>query len=261
MQIMGTVLLCILAALVLLFFLPVTLRLRCDGAVSLKARYLCFAFLLYPRPEKSIRAQDYTDQSLEKRAKKLKKKAAKAAAKKQKKREKKAQKRKKAAQKKAAPPGTMEQIMEQLPLLLQIVGGVVKRLRRYLKVRTASLQLVVASSDSAAAALWYGAAAGIFDTLLGLLESLGTARRADRRNISLCCDFCAEKPQFHCDLRFSLRLWQLAAIALGALKTYLGAQLSGEEKSSGDPQKAQAKEKAQAAARAAVLEEITAKKS
>ena len=151
--------------------------------------------------------------------------------------------------------------MEQLPLLLQIVGGVVKRLRRYLKVRTASLQLVVASSDSAAAALWYGAAAGIFDTLLGLLESLGTARRADRRNISLCCDFCAEKPQFHCDLRFSLRLWQLAAIALGALKTYLGAQLSGEEKSSGDPQKAQAKEKAQAAARAAVLEEITAKKS
>ena len=257
MQIMGTVLLCILAALVLLFFLPVTLRLRCDGAVSLKARYLCFAFLLYPRPEKSICAQDYTDQSLEKRAKKLKKKAAKAAAKKQKKETKKAQKRKKAAQKKAAPPGTMEQIMEQLPLLLQIVGGVVKRLRRYLKVRTASLQLVVASSDSAAAALWYGAAAGIFDTLLGLLESLGTARR----NISLCCDFCAEKPQFHCDLRFSLRLWQLAAIALGALKAYLGAQLSGEEKSSGDPQKAQAKEKAQAAARAAVLEEITAKKS
>lgn len=250
MQIMGTVLLCILAALVLLFFLPVTLRLRCDGAVSLKARYLCFAFLLYPRPEKSIRAQDYTDQSLEKRAKKLRKKAVK-----------KTWKRKKTAQKKAAPPGTMEQIMEQLPLLLQIVAGLVKRLRRYLKVRTASLQLVVASSDSAAAALWYGAAAGIFDTLLGLLESLGTARRADRRNISLCCDFCAEKPQFHCDLRFSLRLWQLAAIALGALKAYLGAQLSGEEKSSGDPQKAQAKEKAQAAARAAVLEEITAKKS
>lgn len=261
MPIMGTLLLCILAALALLLFLPVTLQLRCDGTVSLKARFMCFAFLLYPRPQKPVRAQDYTEQSLEKRAKKLKKKAAKAAAKKQKKKAKQAQKQKKAAQKGAAPPGTMEQIMEQLPLLLQIVGGMVKRLRRYLKVRTASLQLVVASSDAAAAAMWYGAACGVFDTLLGLLESLGTARRADRRNISLRCDFCAEKPQFHCDLRFSLRLWQLAAIALGALKTYLGAQLSEEEKSNGDPQKTQAKQKAQAAARAAVLEEITAKKS
>lgn len=246
----GIVLLCILAVLTLLFFLPVTLQLRCDSAVSLKARFLCFAVFLYPRPEKPIRTQDYTDQSLEKRAKKLRKKAVK-----------KTRKQKTAAQKEAAPPSTMEQIVEQLPLLLKIVGGIVKRLRCYLKVRTASLQLVVASSDAAATALWYGTVAGMLDTLLGLLENLGTVRHADRRNISLCCDFCAEKPRFHCDLRFSLQLWQLAAIAFATLKTYLGAQLSGEEKSNGNPQKALAKEKTQAAARAAVLEEITAKKS
>ena len=260
MPIWTIVLLGILAVLLLLLFLPITLRLYYRETVCLKVQFLLFSILLYPREKKPVRAQDFTEKALKKRSEKLKKKAEKAAAKRKKKAAKKEASRKKTTRrgkKDAQQPPSMDQIMEQLPLLLNITKGVVLRFCRYLRVHTVSFSLVVASSDAAATALWYGAAVSAMDTLLGLLDTLKTTRRGDRRNISVGCDFCAEKPRFSCDLRFSLRLWQLLAVALGALRTYLCTQL----KKADDPtQKSPEKEQAQAAARAAVVEEITSKK-
>lgn len=201
------ILLLLAALLVVVFLLPIRLRLYTAPKLTLTARLLFFNIVLFPRP-KQPNVKKFTVKYLAKQAKKLK--------------------NKKQTHKKARSPGKKAQnnpslvslrpgeLRTLLPTLLAVIRSLLQKLNRYLRIHTANMELTIASDDAATTAVLYGFAAGMLDALCGLLEQIGTTRRADRKNIKLFCDFCATQPTFSCNFVFTLRVWQICSTALGA---------------------------------------------
>lgn len=205
--------------------------------------------------------RDFSARALKKRAKKLQRE------KERKKREKAAQAargktKKKRKKKEAKEPTLSEQLQSLLPVLLRIVRILVRRLGKYLRIRVAVFDVVVATGDAAKTAVLFGAAANAGTALGELLWSLRLANRRSIRSVRVVPDFASEQMKIVIDLSFRLFLWQLAVIAIEAGIAFVrrgkGAK---DEKTSKDrsDQNEEDPEKAakEAAARAAIVRELT----
>lgn len=123
--------------------------------------------------------------------------------------------------------GKLAQLRTFLPLLLEAVGA----LQRKLRVERLVLRLTWASDDPASTALGYGAANAAMGALYPLLEQTFTIKKSE---IDIALDFQAHEPELYACAAFSLTLGQLLTLTLryGAKAIEVGR---AERRTDGEP--------------------------
>ena len=137
--------------------------------------------------------------------------------------EKKKPKKKKKKEKKPKKPAKAK---EQPPLTAVITSfrdlllGLVRNLKRHLKIEELRLRVLVASEDAAKTALEYGAVCALVEPVQ-LLALQAHRVRKDRVQVGVECDFLADKPEVDAEFCLSIRIWRLYWIALSSTRSLL----------------------------------------
>ncbi len=114
--------------------------------------------------------------------------------------------------------------------LMPIISQVLGKLKRRLGIDELTLWYVSAGDDPAMSALLFGAASAAAGALLQPLKELLRIRKTDVRT---SVSFTETKPRVLVRLRFSLALWALLWIALGALRQYRKLRAASAKAKSG----------------------------
>lgn len=198
----------------ILGFLLLLFCLLCTFKLSVRAAYCQTALLVVgigPVKLKLVggekrEAGEETPQPQEKRQKKKKKKA------------KKPKKEKKAAKKPAEKPPLTQVIGSFRDLLV----GLLRSFTRQLTLEELRLRVLVASDDAAMTAVEYGAVCALAEPVYQVASQ---ARRAKKEcvNVSVECDFLADKPEVDAEFCLSVRIWRLVIVSLCSVKPLLKA--------------------------------------
>ncbi|MBQ8330877.1 MAG: DUF2953 domain-containing protein [Clostridia bacterium] len=213
---------CILFFILFIGSLRARITIAYSDELSLSVRVLFLKIGILPSREKKAGPHSMSAA----KAKKLREKAAKKEAKKreaaklkqQKKAEKKAQKE---AEKATKPKKSMSEILDMVHMITEIVGIVVKRFFKHLRIEVARLKIKVATGDAASTAIAYGALTQSLNILLPLLESVRTLKLPDVTELDVTPDFVAESPEADVKIVFSIRVWHIFHILFGALRKLL----------------------------------------
>ena len=154
--------------------------------------------------------------------------------KKSKKKKKKPQKKKKSVRPAAEPTLT-----DLLTAFLDLLGGLLRDFKRHLCVECFRLRVLIAADDAAKTALAYGAVCPLVYEAGEL--ALQTKRvRKENVNVSVECDFLADKPEIDAEFSLSICVWRLGVVglrslrktlnALSLLRAYSGKKKESEEK-------------------------------
>lgn len=209
---------CILFFILFIGSLRARITIAYSDELSLSVRVLFLKIGILPSREKKAGPHSMSAA----KAKKLREKAAKKEAKKreaaklkqQKKAEKKAQKE---AEKATKPKKSMSEILDMVHMITEIVGIVVRRFFKHLRIEVARLKIKVATGDAASTAIAYGALTQSLNILLPLLESVRTLKLPDVTELDVTPDFVAESPEADVKIVFSIRVWHIFHILFGAL--------------------------------------------
>ncbi len=205
--------------IILLFFVfllslraTVTVCYGDDLALSVKVLFLRIKIL--PKKEKkgprSLSAKK-AKKLREKLSQKKKKKADAAKEKKLAKAEKKKTKKKK----------SMSEILDLIRLITTLLGVVIRKFFKHLRIDLARLKLTVATSDAATTAIAYGAATQTISILLPLIQSVRQVSLPKEADLDIRADFLSDTPSFDLKLSVSLRVWHLFDVAFGALFSFI----------------------------------------
>jgi len=198
----------VLAVLVLLLMVPVGVRLRFDGVLTLKLRIGPLRLQLLPVREKS--PAEAEKQKSKKEAKKAKKAAQKTAADTAKKKT----KRKRP---------NREQLFYSVERLGKLLVKVLKKFRRGLRIDPLVLRLTVAGEDPADAAVLYGR---LYAAVGGLLPPLKESVSLRGEEIAISLDFDRDTWDVLADVGIYMRVWSVLGIVFcalsGAVGWYLG---------------------------------------
>ncbi|MBQ2999094.1 MAG: DUF2953 domain-containing protein [Clostridia bacterium] len=85
----------------------------------------------------------------------------------------------------------------------------------------ARVKIKVATGDAATTAVAYGAACTALNILLPVLAEVKNFSLPREKDFSVEPDFLGETPELDVKLSFSLRVWHVFSVALGALKKFL----------------------------------------
>lgn len=128
---------------------------------------------------------------------------------------------------KPSPKDTVSIVLRFLPL----VGEAAGQLKRKIHIDDINLHIIWGASDPADAAKGYGAGSAAMGILWPAVEHNFKVKNHD---LSVDVDFQREKPEFTGDVRITITIGQIAALAviLGvrALKIYLGVRRERSEK-------------------------------
>ena len=189
-----------------------------DDDLTLTLRVLGIRIRLFPRKQKrgprsmSKKKAERIRLKEKKRAQKRREAArAKAEEKKRRKEAAKARKKKK----------SMSEILDTLHLVRSIAGEVIRRFFRHLRIDVARVHIKVATGDAATTAVAYGAACTALNMLLPVLSDVKNFSMPSEKDFSVEADFLGDTPTLDVKLSFSLRVWHVFSIALGALKKFL----------------------------------------
>ena len=206
---------------ILLFFalilsLKATVTVAYHDTVALSVRVLFFKIRILPKKEKRG-----PHRMSAKKAKKIKAKLRK---KQQKKAEAKHRKAKKKAAKKEMPKSekkkmSLPEILDLISLIRKILVKIVKTFFGHLRIDIIRLKIRVATGDAASTACSYGAITQAVNLLFPVLESTKNFSTPKTRDIDIVADFVGEEMEFDVEFAFSLRVWHLFHVALGALGT------------------------------------------
>ena len=203
----------IAAFLFCLFQLPLKLRVAyLDGKFSLRLGVLFVTLWRLPKKPKRRSLRYYSLKNIRRREKK-----AALAAQEQKRKKKKPG----AGAEEAEAPSEEAGVADTLLWVKNLAGRLIRRGWKYLRVDLVKLCVTAASDDPAKTAVLYGALSPVFLGLHELLLSVKNIRLHANTRVSLRADFAAAKPSAEIDLRFSVRLWQAAAVAVGLLIEYV----------------------------------------
>lgn len=144
--------------------------------------------------------------------------------KKKKKKKKAAEKEEKPKEKKEKPPKYTEKpsLTTIITAFKDLAVGILTRFAKHIKLEELRLRVLVASEDAAKTALEYGSlctAAGMVQTAAEALPRTNPKKV----NISVECDFLAEKPEIDAEICVSIRIWRLVWMALFAAKPLMEA--------------------------------------
>lgn len=108
-----------------------------------------------------------------------------------------------------------------IAMLTDMLRAFFSRFPRYLKTDVARLIVGVASEDAAKTAMTYSAVVQTSQYLITLLETNTSFCLAKNGYVSIYPDFTTDEWRFEADIVFSIRIWQVAALAISLLKIYL----------------------------------------
>lgn len=197
---LGVILLLILALIILLLLFQIRISIVYEGDVNVFVNALFFRFKVYPRDNKPD-IKEFSAKGINKKIKKDREKIAAQATKEEK--EKSAGKRN-------------VRVTDTLKLVADILFAIKRRFFKYLRIKVAKLNLVVATDDAAKTAIEYGLAVQGVQYIVSFLESITNFSVEKNGSIYVDCDYCTEKTRFDLDITFSLRVWQAAAILIRA---------------------------------------------
>ncbi len=210
----------VLLFLAFLLFIGIKITIAYDGNVSLWVKVLFVKIKLIPKKESrgprsmsKSKAERIKQRLAKKRAKKLEKKKDKSAKKAQGKKEKK----------------SLSEILDIIDLSKKLLGEVVKRLFKHLRIYAIRIKLKIAMEDAAKTAIAYGAVTQAINLLFPILESVKNFKSPKKNEIDVQADFLSEESEIDICFAFKLRVWQLLHIALSALITFIKHKISKEE--------------------------------
>ncbi len=208
---------CILLFFIFLFSLKATITIAYHEEVTLSVKVLFFKIGILPKKEKKG-----SHSMSAKKAQKLRQKQAKKSAKKKDAAKKKADaKAARAAEHTPKKKKSIADILDIIALVRKLVGEVVRRFFKHLRIDVARLRVKVATGDAASTAIAYGAVTQGLNLLLPLLEQVKNFSLPDVSDLSVEADFLGDAPDIDVKISFSLRVWHLFDVALGAAKKFL----------------------------------------
>lgn len=116
---------------------------------------------------------------------------------------------------------TKRDIRAIIAMLTDMLKTFFSRFPRYLKTDVARLVIGVASDDAAKTALMYTEVAQASQYLITLLQTHTELCLDKKGYVSIYPDFTADEWRLEADIVFSIRIWQVAALAISLLKIYL----------------------------------------
>lgn len=228
----------LLIVLIVLFVLALILLLKVKVIIEYKeevALTVCvygIPFRILPRKRRRVRPMSAREAARlrERRRKEAEKKRLKAEKKQkereEKKRRKKAQrerersslearrKAREARRRKKAESATLE---ENLDLVKRLVSFFFSALLRHLRIDVTRIHIVIGTEEASKTAILYGITVQTVSYILTLLSSATNVRGLQKQDVYVDTDFLAEETRVDLKIAFSLRLWHVLHLALGAL--------------------------------------------
>ena len=177
---------------------------------SLTVRAAGIPVFRIPGRQKKVRPRDYTPKAMKKKAEKARK-AALAKAKKAEKKEKKKAERK-AREKEMLEQGAepkKKDIVRIIKLISGLLGVLLKRFGKHIRIKIAKLHVRVATGDAASTAVVYGYVIQAASYLTALLERSGTLVVPGSADVDISPDFVSESVSCDIVIGISLRVWQV----------------------------------------------------
>ena len=183
----------------LLLLVRLQFDIACTEDVTLRLRVLGIPIPLYPAPPKQVKVSKF------KRGYPKEKTAEKPA-------EKKAQP--------SAKPAEKIPLGEKIDIVLSLLKKLCKKFFKHLRLDVSHIVITVGADDAASAAITYGIVSQSVAYLLAFLDAHLNIRKKRRGEISVRCDFTAERTV--CDIRItaSLAVWQLLDIGISLAYNY-----------------------------------------
>lgn len=189
----------ILLLLVLLLLVRLQFDIACTEDVTLRLRVLGIPIPLYPAPPKKVKVSKFKrGYPKEKTAEKPAEKKAKPSAK----------------------PAEKIPLGEKIDIVLSLLKKLCKNFFKHLRLDVSHIVITVGADDAASAAITYGIVSQSVAYLLAFLDAHLNIRKKRRGEISVRCDFTAERTV--CDIRItaSLAVWQLLDIGISLAYNY-----------------------------------------
>ena len=212
---------CILLFFLFLLSLKATITIAYHDQVTLSVRVLFVKIGILPKKEKKG-ARSMSAAKAARIRKKMAKKAAKKRDAAKEKQEKKDAKRAESSQKKKK---SIADILDIISLVSKLAKEVIRRFFKHLRISVARLKVKVATPDAASTAIAYGAITQSVNLLIPILEEVKNFRLPDATELSVEADFLSDSPDIDVQLSFSIRVWHVLDIAIGAAGAFLKHQL------------------------------------
>lgn len=230
----GLIITVCIIAFILLIKAKVILILH-DDVMTLKLRICGIPITILPKKEKKVKLSYYSKEAMEKRRlaaiekekqkklKKEKKKAKKAenAAKKQKKIDKLKQSGKYKEPKKKEKSETDLTLVDNINAGVAALGRFFVKFDQKLHVDVSKIVITVATGDAATTAITYGAVLAAVASLVALLEKITNLDGMKKAEVSVKCDYIAEKTSADIHIALSLRVWHLFDFIFSAIAAFL----------------------------------------
>lgn len=210
-------LLYILVAIGLLLLLILLLRVRIlfsysdTTDVSVILQILFFRFPIYPK-QKTVQVRRYTYRRYRKRLLKQRQKEAKG--------KQPAATSSKARKKKTYP------FKDNIRLYQYLLQRLYKRFLHHFRIDVAVLRISVATGDAAKTAIATGIVSQAVAYIVEILENHTNFHRGYRADISVVPDFLGEKSRASCNIKFSLRVFQIVDLGIRFFYHYLIGRMS-----------------------------------
>ena len=112
-------------------------------------------------------------------------------------------------------------ILSLITLLKKIVIDIMKKIKRFLRIRVSGFDITIATEEAGKTAVLYGAVGGTADMIFGLFENAFDFKFTKDAKTGIRTDFLSDKPKADLDIDFSINIMQIFAMAFSALLIYI----------------------------------------
>ncbi|MBQ4054412.1 MAG: hypothetical protein IJD17_01770 [Clostridia bacterium] len=125
---------------------------------------------------------------------------------------------------------TLKSIRPHIGEILTQIKALLIKFNGHLNVRIYALRIVVSSDDAAATAVSYGAVSSSVSVLMGVIEDRCNIKYSKNARTGVYIDYTLGRCIFECDIRFTLRIWQIISLALSAAIAFIKTKTNLEVK-------------------------------
>ena len=112
-------------------------------------------------------------------------------------------------------------ILSLITLLKKIVIDIMKKIKRFLRIRVSGFDITIATEEAGKTAVLYGAVGGTADMIFGLFENAFDFKFTKDAKTGIRTDFLSDKTKAEIDIDFSINIMQIFAMAFSALFIYI----------------------------------------
>lgn len=112
-------------------------------------------------------------------------------------------------------------ILSLITLLKKIVINIMKKIKRFLRIRVSGFDITIATEEAGKTAVLYGAVGGVADMIFGLFENAFDFKFTKDAKTGIRTDFLSDKTKADIDIDFSINIMQIFAMAFSALFIYI----------------------------------------